>query len=316
MRTCLVLLSMTAVSACGGDGADSGPGLPELPPGVEAISLGGDTLRPSALSDDVRREREQRFQEALRGYETDPTNVDSLIWLGRRTAYLGRYRDAVGIFTEGIQLHPSDPRMFRHRGHRYVTLRLLNLAIADLERGASLIEGQADEIEPDGLPNVRNTPTSTLHSNIWYHLGLAYYLSGDLENALRAYRECIAVSNNPDMLVATTYWLHMTLRRLGRDEEALAALEPISDDMDIIENQSYHQLLQLFTGDRTPESLLDTSAETDIPLANATVGYGIGNWHFVNGREDEAVSTWQRVIEGDSWAAFGYIASEAELSRR
>ncbi len=316
MHTRFMLLVILAALACSPGDADIGTGLPDLPQGVEAISLDGDTLRPSPLSDDLQRDRGLRFEEARQAFEANPADADALIWLGRRTAYLGRYREAVTIYTEGIRQHPDDARMFRHRGHRYITLRLLDLAVTDLERGASLIEGRADEVEPDGLPNVRNTPTSTLHSNIWYHLGLAHYLSGELDNALQAYRECLEVSNNPDMLVATTYWLYMTLRRLGRDDDARAALEPISDDMDIIENQAYHQLLQLFGGGRTPESLLDTSAEADVPLANATVGYGIGNWHFINGREEEAVAMWQRVLEGDAWAAFGYIAAEAELARR
>ena len=63
--------------------------------------------------------------------------------------------------------------MYRHRGHRYVSIREFDRAIADLEYAATLIEGTEDEIEPDGMPNAMNIPVSSLHSNIWYHLGLA-----------------------------------------------------------------------------------------------------------------------------------------------
>mgnify|MGYP006178114509 CR=1 FL=1 len=51
--------------------------------------------------------------------------------------------------------------------------------VADLERAASLVRGRPDEVEPDGAPNRFNIPTSTLQSNIWYHLGLAYYMRGE-----------------------------------------------------------------------------------------------------------------------------------------
>ena len=37
-----------------------------------------------------------------------------------------------------------------------------------------MIAGKEDSIEPDGMPNPQNIPVSSLHTNIWYHLGLAY----------------------------------------------------------------------------------------------------------------------------------------------
>ncbi len=60
---------------------------------------------------------------ALADWERNPDDADALIWAGRRTAYIGRYREAIGIFSEGIARHPDDARMYRHRGHRYLTVR-------------------------------------------------------------------------------------------------------------------------------------------------------------------------------------------------
>jgi hypothetical protein len=68
-----------------------------------------------------------------------------------------------------------------------------------------LIANTPDQIEPDGLPNARNIPTSTLQSNIWYHLGLAHYLRHDFDRALDAYRKCLAVSKNPDGVVSASH---------------------------------------------------------------------------------------------------------------
>src|SRR5690349_9576180 len=90
---------------------------------------------------------------AMQAYDHDSTNADSIIWLGRREAYLGYYEDAIQTFSKGIILHPVDARFYRHRGHRYITLRCFDKAIADLEKAATLIKDKPDEIEPDGLPN-------------------------------------------------------------------------------------------------------------------------------------------------------------------
>lgn len=306
-----VLLICILMNGCT-QGTKEPSDLPDYPKGVQAVSLLGDTLYVPTFSEDVRSRMEHQLTEAEADYHEDPDDADAIIWLGRRTAYLGRYREAIGIYTKGVAKHPRDARMFRHRGHRYITLRLFDRAIQDFERAVELIEGTEDEIEPDGMPNVRNIPTSTLHFNIWYHLGLAHYLKGEFENALEVYRECMKVSRSPDALVATSHWLYMTFRRLGRDEEASLVLEPIHAEMDIIENGSYHRLLLLYKGEIEAETLLGS---TEDALDNATLGYGIGNWHYYNGRQEEARKIFKEVLRGSQWAAFGYIAAEAEMSR-
>ena len=288
--------------------------LPVLPAGAETVTLLGDTVSPPALTLEVRQEREARLAQAHRAYEATPEDADSIIWLGRRLAYLGRYREAIEVYTAGMQLHPTDARLYRHRGHRYITVRQLDAAVEDLAYAAKLVAGRPDEVEPDGLPNERGVPTSTLQSNIWYHLGLAHYLKGDFERAATSYRMCLEVSATEDMVVATSHWLYMTLRRLDRAAQAESVLAPIHAEMDIIENTGYHRLLLMYQGELTPGELLQDPGSNDA-LANATVGYGVGNWHLYNGREVEAETVLRRILEGEQWAAFGYIAAEAEVAR-
>ena len=304
---------MLPLAACsGGRTAPAAARVP--PPGAEAVSLLGEPLLPPPLSAEVRARYELLLAQARADHDRNPGDADAIIWLGRRTAYLGRYREAIEIFTRGLEKHPDDARLYRHRGHRYITVRELDRAAADLERAAQLVAGKPDEVEPDGLPNARNIPTSTLQSNIWYHLGLAYYLQGDFERALSAYREDMKVATNPDMLVATSHWLYMTLRRLGRDAEAAAVLAPIRRDMDIIENGSYHRLLLLYKGELPADSLLQPASDNPA-LDDATTGYGLGNWHLYNGRAAEAERVFRRVLAGGQWPAFGYLAAEADVSR-
>ncbi|HET8783544.1 MAG TPA: tetratricopeptide repeat protein, partial [Pyrinomonadaceae bacterium] len=266
--------------------------------------------QPSA---ETQRDFEAKLNEARELSEKDPKSVDRIIWLGRRTAYLGRYKDAIKIFTDGIKQFPSDARLYRHRGHRFITLRCFDDAITDFEKASKLIKGRPDEIEPDGLPNARNIPTSTLQSNIWYHLGLAHYLKGDFQRALNAYREAEKVSTNADMLVATTHWLYMTLRRLGREEQASKTVAAIKDNLDVIENADYYNLIRVYQGKLKPADL--TKNQTADTLTSATLGYGLGNWFLYNGQKAEATKIFRQVTSGNQWASFGYIAAESELKR-
>ncbi|HVE78834.1 MAG TPA: tetratricopeptide repeat protein [Gemmatimonadaceae bacterium] len=310
----LALAALAAAAACA-PAAATEASRPALPPGAEAMSLLGQPLRPPALPAATRERYEQRLAEAEADYRRDSTSADAIIWLGRRTAYLGRYRDAIDIFSRGIRLHPRDARLWRHRGHRWVSVRELDRAVADLARAAELVRGTADEVEPDGIPNPSGIPTSTLQFNIWYHLGLAHYLRGDFQRAADAYRECMAVSANDDSRVATAHWQYMTLRRLGREADAAALLAAIPRDASVIENDSYLRLLRLYRGELTPEQVLASSGGEDPALDDATLGYGLGNWYLYTGRRNDAVATFRRVIAGPSWAAFGYLAAEAELAR-
>jgi tetratricopeptide (TPR) repeat protein len=255
---------------------------------------------------------EVQLADARAAWEKDRDDADALIWVGRRTAYLGRYREAIAIFSDGVARHPEDARMYRHRGHRYLTVREIDKAIADLEKAVERIAGRTDEVEPDGLPNARNIPTGTLHSNVFYHLALGYYLERDFERAAGTWTRARDAAANADNLVATSHWLYLSLRRAGKAADAAAVLDPITADLDVIENGEYHELLLMYRGERTPEAVLAT-AGTD--SAGSATRYGVSAWYLVNGRRDEAAALWASILEGPDWASFGYLAAEAEVAR-
>ncbi len=258
---------------------------------------------------------EGRLDEARRNFEVKPNDPGARIWLGRRLAYLGRFSDAIEVYSKGIKKFPRDARFYRHRGHRYITLRKFDLAIDDFENAAKLIKGKPDEVEPDGQPNVRNIPTSTLHFNIWYHLGLSYYLTGQNQRALNSYRECLKVSRNSDAIVATSHWLYMTLRRMNRASEAARVLEPIREGMEIIENDGYYRLLLMYKGSISPDNLLAETLRQAGSAGSSSILYGVANWYLYNGRRDEALKIFGQMVSGDQWTSFGYIAAEADLKR-
>ncbi|HEX5708839.1 MAG TPA: tetratricopeptide repeat protein [Pyrinomonadaceae bacterium] len=275
------------------------------------VACDPDAVRAPEPSPEARRGMEAKLAEARAAYERRPEDPDAVIWLGRRTAYLGRFKEAIDIYTEGLKRHPRDARLYRHRGHRYITARCFDEAVRDLETAAKLVKDKPDEVEPDGIPNARNTPTSTLNSNIYYHLGLAHYLNGDFERALAAYRECMKFSKTDDMLVATSHWLYMTLRRLNRPREAAQVLARIKDDLEIIENHEYAYLLKMYKGKVSPESLMKRVQRERRDLV--TVGYGVGNWYLYNDQPRKALRTFLETVERMQTTSFGHIAAEVEL---
>jgi len=285
------------------------PVLPEVVDGAQAVSLGGKPL----YSPEPAPELLDNLEAARADYERDPDDADNIIWLGRRLAYTGDYRGAIRVFTEGIRKHPADPRMYRHRGHRYITIREFDRAIADLETAAELIEGTENRIEPDGAPNPQGIPVSTLHGNIWYHLGLAYYLKHDWENALRAYTRGYNTAENDDNRVSVTHWRYMILCRMGRPRDAQAMLVDISADMNIIENMSYHSLDLFYKGEIGLDELI---GDTDDSPAGSAVLYGAANWLYCEGDETQARELLEEIVSAESWAGFGYIAAEADLAAR
>ena len=67
----------------------------------------------------------------------------------------------------------------------------------------------------------------------------------------------------------------MTLRRLGRTDEAARLLEPIHAGLDVKQDRSYLNRLLMYKGVYAPEDLLRAGGD---PLTRDTYGYAVGNW--------------------------------------
>ena len=279
----------------------------------EATSLLGRPLLAPELTPEAQKAADENLAKAREEFVKSPDGAEAIIWLGRRAAYAGRIREAVDVYTRGIAKFPADARLYRHRGHRYVTLRELDKAVADLTKASQLVAGKPDEPEPSGAdPKVSSS--ESLHYAIWYHLGLAHYLKGDFDSAARAFRQCLAVAirQNDDQIAGASDWLYMALRRLGRTDEAAKVLDGIGAAMKIGESRQYFDRLQMYKGALSPEDLLRAGGD---PVSSATYAYAVANWYLYNGRSDEARALFERIVEGRNWMPFGLIAAEAELAR-
>jgi len=269
---------------------------------IEAVTLLGDTLTSPELKEG---KSFDQFKSAQLNYFDNQDDPESLIWYGRRTAYLGYFKEAIKIFTLGIETYPKDARFYRHRGHRYISTRQYDKAINDFEKAVILIDQTIDQIEPDGLPNSKNIPLSTLHGNIWYHLGLAYYLKNDMNNALKAFTNRSVTHKYDDNIVSGGHWLYMINRRLNKIEESKAVIDQVNQEMDIIENMSYHQSCLFYKG------LLE---ESELVIDEVAL-YSLANWYIYEKNDTlRAKEYYQELFKGNPFS-FAYIAGEADWVR-
>ncbi len=270
---------------------------------IETITILGDTLHSPEIKDG---KSFDQFKSAKTTYFDNQNNAEALIWYGRRTAYLGYFQEAIKLFTLGIKNHPDDARFYRHRGHRYISTRQYNKAISDFKKAVLLTDGKVDQLEPDGLPNTKNIPLSTLHGNIWYHLGLAYYLKNDMENALNAFNNRSVTHKYDDNIVSGGHWLYMINRRLGKIDKSSAIINEVHKDMDIIENMSYHQSCLFYKGE-----LQESEMEMD-----EVALYTLANWYVYEKNDTiKAKEYYQNLLEKGNPYSFAYIAGESDWNR-
>jgi tetratricopeptide (TPR) repeat protein len=220
----------------------------------------------------------------------NPRDVERIIRLGVAQSGARQFREAIATFTRGIEVAPNDARLYRWRGHRYLSVRELDRASADLERGAKL--------------------DSTSYGS-WYHLGIVHYLRGEFGRAADAFTRALPLAPDAGELSGSTDWLWSSLARAARTDEANAMLARRPDS--VVANNAYTQRLKLYRGELSPDQVLTPADTSDVAIA--TLSYGIGNWHLVRGDTARARTWFERSVASGGWPAFGFIASEAELRR-
>jgi Flp pilus assembly protein TadD len=228
-----------------------------------------------------------RAQAAL---AADPKNVDKIIALGVAQSGARQFREAIQTFTRGIAIAPDNALLYRWRGHRYLSVRELDKARADLTKGFGL--------------------DSTVYG-ILYHLGIVRFVRGDFAGAADMFTRAQPRAPDAGELAGSTDWLWMSLMRAGRKAEAQAMLDRHPDSLAV--DNAYARRLKLYRGQIGPDAVFTPADTADIQVA--TLAYGLGNWHLVRGDTATAKTYFQRSVKSGGWPGFGFIVSEAELRR-
>jgi len=274
---------------------------------ILAVALHGATLVPQAaqtpspaakaLDEGAAFLKSGDNEKALAAFDRavalDPKNADAHLQRCRALASLRRHDEAIPACTESLRLRPDSSEALRDRGHYYLNLGRIEPALADLQKALSL---RRDD------------------RGIYYHLGMACYLKGDFASAAKAYEGCLANADDDASKVECSAWLYPSLRRAGRDADARKTLDAITITSLPGHPGNYLDRLLLFKGLKSEEEVAKTmSAEGG--LSESTVGYSIGLWHLLSGRQARAREYFEKAIASKYTVAWGYRASEAELKR-
>src|SRR5436189_5482062 len=69
----------------------------------------------------------------------DPRSVERIIQLGVAQSGARQFREAIQTFTRGLAIAPTDAMLYRWRGHRYLSVRVLDRALDELSRSISYV---------------------------------------------------------------------------------------------------------------------------------------------------------------------------------
>ncbi|MBM3298243.1 MAG: hypothetical protein FJY83_11690, partial [Candidatus Aminicenantes bacterium] len=124
----IVFLGVAAAFAAPSAGTDG----QETSSKPEAVSLLGRPLYATPASGEELAKLEKELADARASRRARPNDPEALIALGRRLAALWRYNEAIEVYTNGIMRWSNNAMLFRHRGHRFISIREFEKAVLDL----------------------------------------------------------------------------------------------------------------------------------------------------------------------------------------
>lgn len=241
----------------------------------------------------------QKALEVARQLESDPKNAELWKEYGLELARGMFMRESVEAFSRAIALEPFEGILYRHRGHRHLSCWEFAEAAADFEVAARLIPENWD---------------------VWYHLGLSYYLLGEYDDAQHAYKRCLELTDMSDIeaFPAIIDWSWRTARRRGDEAYAKELLELLPVDFPVGTDECGYALnCAVYQGRKTPEEALEVCAGQD-PLHAATNSYAMANYFNETGdaaRSKEQLEKLIADLDAEGWCTFGYLAAMQDLKR-
>lgn len=276
-------------------------------PAPEAMSFSGKPLYAKAADP-----RSVAKCDSLIGVIRSKSEVteEDYIAIGRAFVSVNQFRKAVDAYSQGLSKYPNSYKLLRHRGHRYINLRQLDRAIADLGRAEKLIRpvGEVYEFDAAGKQG------ATYQHQIWYHIGLYHFLKKDYPASAEAFEKSRGTSHAGGDKAGASDWLYNAYMRAGKTDKAKAVLKPFTLTFEI-ENKDYpyYRRLLLFNGQIKPEELVDMNKPIDqMTLLEMTKLYGLANWYKYQGDQETSNTLYKKILDSKEWAGFAYAAAELD----
>lgn len=218
---------------------------------------------------------------ALRGAES----YEELLALAAALNYQLRYRDALKIYDHAVALEPDKLLGYRQRAPRLINTLQSEKAVADLLRCRELGGEEAD---------------------ISYRLGIARYLAGDYEAAMREEALCFPLVDD-EMGIAAMYWHTLSAWRAGKEPSLLERYHP---GMAVGHHTAYAAVMALAAGERSFEEMQLLLAGERSDLEYSMLAYGTARWLLHRGWQDEGETMLRSIPPRDGfWISYAYLAA-------
>ena len=168
----------------------------------------------------------------------EPRDVQRIIALGVAQSGARQFREAIATFSRGLTIAPNNAMLYRWRGHRYISIRQFDNALADLRRGYQL---------------------DSTNYGILFHLGVLRFAKRDFAGAATMFAKAQPLAPDGGERAGSTDWLWMSLSRANRPAEAAAMLARRADTLPAPPGYAYVSRLRLYRGETAPEALVTAS---------------------------------------------------------
>ena len=227
----------------------------------------------------------------------DPDNAQ--LWMEKGLALAGAelYRESEECYAHAISLEPFNGILYRHMAHRMLS----QWRFEDARAGFTI----ASRLIPDNW-------------DVWYHLGLSYYLLREYDLAQAAYKRCLELTDMTDIeaFPAVIDWSWRTARRRGDEAYATELLAMLPADFEVGTDECGYALnCAVYQGRATVDEVLAMCADKD-PLNAATNSYAMANYLRETGEEARGVEELGKLMESldaEGWCTFGYLAAMVDL---
>ena len=206
------------------------------------------------------------------------------------------YDKALRIYSGMLVEDPGNPLLYRHRGHRYLSIERYEEAAADISI--------ATKLEPNYWKN-------------WNYMGMINYYLGNYERALTYYDKALEVAGmNSLVSSAMINWEYLCLKHLGRDDDAMKVLKSFPADLEK-SLFAYKDLILMNRGLLTRSEVEKKYNDNDSNVYRSTYEYGIAMSYYYEGNVAKAkeILMDMRAKKKDIWFTLGYIAADCELDR-
>lgn len=245
-------------------------------------------------------------------------NKDSLVLgenYGRYLAEMKQFSSATQVFEELVYSDPDNIRFNRQLGYCYFVLGESARAVYFLKKASVLLEGTP--IIKYNLFIRLTMPKHNYHSlqyNIWYLLGIAYYVEKNYDKAITCFKNSLKFASVINLKVMSSNFLYMAYNRAGNHALAKDILNSVSKISNMRSARVHLKSLQIYQKKSDPNEIATGIKKRYFKEEDFTILlYCIGNYHLLNKDFGAARMVFGRVIDEGNPYTLGYILAQADI---